>query len=207
MNTRGYKHWIGTIYKHSDGSDITSEEACVWTADTVDARLLIERCAWSHEICPDTDRDHIQIYAGCFDQVRFNSFVRVFDAHSSTHWECARDPSKSWDYCTEAKEDPSSRHGTPGHGADCPSHSWGTRPVGSTGIKGLDIVAVTEFIRSGKRERDLLEPGNESVFAAVLKHTAGFRYLRGIAQRPHNTPDEYNKPIVAVLYGATGTGA
>lgn len=56
--------------------------------------------AYQEEICPKTNREHLQSYVGCASQVGFGSLKRRFP---TAHIELARSPGSSWTYCQKAE--------------------------------------------------------------------------------------------------------
>jgi len=200
---QGGINWLGTIFL-PDGSG--EEEYCNWSADQPEARELLKACRWSHEICSDTGRHHIQIFCSAKRQCRWQALDRVLRLlPEHRHWRgCTTQvhAQRSWDYCGEEKQD-GTRHG-------CPSKCWGSRPTsggrGRLGGGGAGFDAAMGFIRGRKREAELLSPEHEEVAEFAAKHTSGWKYLRSIAERPTNRPDEWRIRRGIVLWGDGGVG-
>lgn len=198
------KWWIGTLYNLFPPRD---EQWCTYAGPSTDGcRNMFKACRWSHEICPATGRDHVQIFIELKVASRFQACTEALGLEpNNVHWDSCKSlkhASNCWDYCGEEKKPKGDGKDADRHG--CASQSYGEKPsyVGRGG--GPRFSDARDFILAGKRERELLNPENESVFETVLKHPAGFKYLRGIAERPRNTPDEWRRRKVLCLWGPAG---
>lgn len=184
-----HQHFIGTLWL-PDGSNY-----CTWEPAHPGA---FRRACWQHEICPETQRHHIQFYGETAQRASYAQLTQFVGLEpNQVHWECARQPASAWDYCSEDKEDDSSRHG-------CPSKSIGERPVGKRQRRGggRDLQPLVESIKHGASWGQLARQHAE----LIVRHPAGIKLLKKIVQAPKNTPDEFLKPEVIIIYGPGGVG-
>lgn len=201
LRTQGI-NWLGTIFL-PDGS--REEDYCNWSADNEQTRGLLKACRWQHEI-GEEGRHHIQIFCSAKRSCRWQALDRALGLEANQrHWKGCSTPKhaqNAWDYCGEEKAD-GTRHG-------CPSKQWGDRPTcggrGRLGGGSDTANAAMEFIRGRKREAELLLEENAAAFEVALKHPAGFKWLRSIAERPSNRPDEWRQRRAVCFYGGAGLG-
>lgn len=181
--------FLGTLFPPNCHDDL-----CTWRPQNTDT---FRRAAWSHEICPRTQRHHIQIYVETKSPVSYSQLTSSIGLQpSEVHWEQARHPVKSWEYCTEEKEDASSRHG-------CPAQKLGLKPRGERSEVGLgrDLSLLYESL--GKRPHSELVSEFPEQY---LKHPAGIKFITQIKASPTNKPSSFRKPEVYVIFGGTGVG-
>lgn len=96
---------------------------CTWKPPD-GARERISACRWQHEIAPDTQIDHIQIFCRAKSRCRWQALDEALGLNENQrHWKpCSgiKHAKATWIYCGEEKPDATSRHG-------CPSDCWGKR--------------------------------------------------------------------------------
>lgn len=191
--------FIGTLNNIPD-----VENWCTWQPPDL-CREAWRACRWQHEIAPDPAEgragDHIQIFVHSRKQATFKQLNELLGFNGG--WKQCDDVEHAincYTYCSEEKPDSSTRHG-------CASQGWGSCPTGKRGPgKRTSTDAALEFLESGKRLRDLLDPENAEARRGYFLHPAGFERLHLLYQQPRNVPSEFHRREVIVFYGRTGVG-
>lgn len=127
--------FIGTLFPFENDNPLY----CAWVPLHPEAF----RCAvWSHEIAPSTGKHHIQFYGETKQACSYAQLAGHCGlGPNQCHWEQAQHPQEAWDYCSDAKPDPESRHG-------CAQGSIGERPVGGNHNNSIGIITITQSEQS-----------------------------------------------------------
>lgn len=191
------KNFLLTIFpdKQPDGSFAESFDFCNYQFPQDNLEETFKCFIYQHEVGGEEGRNHIQAFVCCSRRLRYNQVADALDlAANQVHFvNVVRTPWKSWDYCSEKKDD--------GTRCGCPSKSFGDRPSEHSRAK-VDWHQFVGLAGSETPLRTLLlqEP------ALIAPRIPQFRNCRQLLWSPENTPAEWSKRDVIVLWGSTGVG-
>lgn len=145
---------------------------------------FLSYCVGQHEKCPETKKDHGQLYIRTSGVVRFNELKKKLP-YCHLQARKAKDWTKAKKYCTKEK----SRAGEP--------FEIGTHPVNG---KSSKLLSVAEEIKKGKSFKQALLDSPD----VVCRNINGLKLLEEVVAGER--PDNLDKIRVLCLYGPPGGG-
>lgn len=180
VKNRTFRRFVTTIYGKDGAVPVPPE----W--DVI--KQKIEFFAYAHEVCPKTNRPHLQCYGYCKYPMRLTGIVKILQRPENSYnhvEEMQARFDQNEDYCEKSAM----------------LVKLGVEPCQG---QRTDLIDVKLLMDSGKRPMEIAEEHPEN-FAAIMKYERSFnKYFQ--YKRRKILQNDRTKPEVYIRWGPPGTG-